>query len=115
MNAGMSDIDTKRAFPNPPLKAGIKRFPLLLICSSSSDHDIAARPNGIPQPNHFEIVAAELPEIADNQVVVRNEYLSVEPAIGLGVYCGMFRRWWDMSALPRKVDTLRPMWKRSGN
>jgi NADPH-dependent curcumin reductase CurA len=39
------------------------------------------RPNGIPQSDHFEIVAAALPEIADKQFMVRNEYLSVEPAM----------------------------------
>ena len=42
---------------------------------------LKARPNGIPQPDHFEIVDTKLPEIADNQVLVRNEYLSVEPAM----------------------------------
>ena len=40
---------------------------------------LKARPDGIPQPDHFEIVAAALPEIADKQVMVSNEYLSVEP------------------------------------
>ena len=42
---------------------------------------LKARPNGIPQPDHFEIADTKLPEIADNQVLVRNEYLSVEPAM----------------------------------
>ena len=42
---------------------------------------LKSRPNGIPQPDHFEIVDTKLPEIADNQVLVRNEYLSVEPAM----------------------------------
>ncbi len=42
---------------------------------------LKTRPNGIPQPDHFEIVDAALPEIADRHVVVRNEYLSVEPAM----------------------------------
>lgn len=42
---------------------------------------LKARPNGIPQTSHFEIVATALPEIADRQFLVRNEYLSVEPAM----------------------------------
>jgi NADPH-dependent curcumin reductase len=42
---------------------------------------LKARPDGIPQADHFEIVAAALPEIADRQFLVRNEYLSVEPAM----------------------------------
>ena len=31
---------------------------------------LKARPNGIPQPDHFEIVETKLAEIADNQVLV---------------------------------------------
>lgn len=42
---------------------------------------LKSRPNGIPQPSHFEIVEAAVPDIADGQFLVRNEYLSVEPAM----------------------------------
>ena len=42
---------------------------------------LKARPSGIPQATHFEIVEAPVPEPADGQVVVRNLYLSVEPAM----------------------------------
>ena len=42
---------------------------------------LKARPSGIPQAEHFEIVDAPVPEPADGQVVVRNLYLSVEPAM----------------------------------
>jgi NADPH-dependent curcumin reductase len=42
---------------------------------------LKARPTGIPQAEHFEIVEAPLAEPADGQVVVRNLYLSVEPAM----------------------------------
>src|SRR5215467_4989856 len=42
---------------------------------------LKSRPTGIPQAEHFEIVTAELPEIADRQFLVRNEYLSVDPAM----------------------------------
>jgi NADPH-dependent curcumin reductase CurA len=42
---------------------------------------LKSRPTGIPQADHFEIVTASLPDIADKQVLVRNEYLSVEPAM----------------------------------
>jgi NADPH-dependent curcumin reductase len=42
---------------------------------------LKSRPNGIPQADHFEIVAAALPEIAERQIMVRNEYLSVDPAM----------------------------------
>ena len=42
---------------------------------------LKSRPSGIPQAEHFEIATAQLPEIADRQIMVRNEYLSVEPAM----------------------------------
>jgi NADPH-dependent curcumin reductase CurA len=42
---------------------------------------LASRPEGIPQTEHFQIVEAALPPLADGQVLVRNVYLSVEPAM----------------------------------
>jgi NADPH-dependent curcumin reductase CurA len=34
-----------------------------------------------PQTENFEIVETRMPEIDDRQVLVRNEFLSVEPAM----------------------------------
>ena len=42
---------------------------------------LKSRPTGIPQAAHFEIVETALPELADGEFLVRNEYLSVEPAM----------------------------------
>jgi len=42
---------------------------------------LKSRPSGIPQAEHFEIVEGALPELRDGQVLVRNLYLSVEPAM----------------------------------
>jgi len=42
---------------------------------------LKSRPTSIPQADNFEIVTASLPDIADGQFLVRNEYLSVEPAM----------------------------------
>jgi len=42
---------------------------------------LKSRPTGIPQADNFEIAEAPVPEIADKQFLVRNEYLSVEPAM----------------------------------
>ncbi len=42
---------------------------------------LASRPDGIPQAEHFRIDEAPIPEPAEGQVVVRNHYLSVEPAM----------------------------------
>jgi NADPH-dependent curcumin reductase CurA len=39
------------------------------------------RPIGIPQAEHFEIVEAPVPDILEGQVLVRNVYLSVDPAM----------------------------------
>ncbi len=42
---------------------------------------LRARPSGIPQAEHFEIVTTPLPEPEAGQFVVRNRYLSVDPAM----------------------------------
>ena len=42
---------------------------------------LKSRPTGIPHAEHFEIVEAPVPEPAEGQVLVRNIYLSVEPAM----------------------------------
>src|SRR5215510_12307395 len=42
---------------------------------------LKSRPTGIPQADNFEIVTTSLPDIGDRQFAVRNEYLSVEPAM----------------------------------
>ncbi len=42
---------------------------------------LKSRPTGIPQAEHFEIVEAPLPELRDGQFLVRNDFLSVEPAM----------------------------------
>jgi hypothetical protein len=42
---------------------------------------LKSRPSGIPEAEHFEIVEATVPGIADGEVLVRNVYLSVEPAM----------------------------------
>ncbi len=42
---------------------------------------LKSRPTGIPQAEHFEIVEESVPECAANQVLVRNIYLSVDPAM----------------------------------
>jgi NADPH-dependent curcumin reductase CurA len=42
---------------------------------------LKARPTGIPEAFHFEIVEAPVPEPTEGQVLVRNIYLSVDPAM----------------------------------
>ncbi len=42
---------------------------------------LKSRPSGIPQAEHFEIAAAPTPEPQTGEFVVRNRYLSVDPAM----------------------------------
>ena len=42
---------------------------------------LKSRPSGIPDADNFEIVSAPIREISDGQVLLRNIYLSVEPAM----------------------------------
>lgn len=42
---------------------------------------LKVRPTDIPRAEHFELVEAAVPALADGQVLVRNIYLSVEPAM----------------------------------
>ena len=42
---------------------------------------LKSRPPGIPEAEHFEIVEAPVPDLPDGRVLVRNIYLSVDPAM----------------------------------
>jgi NADPH-dependent curcumin reductase len=42
---------------------------------------LKSRPAGIPQAENFDFAEARIPELADGQILVRNEYLSVDPAM----------------------------------
>jgi len=42
---------------------------------------LKARPEGIPEVRHFEIIETPVPELGDRQFLVRNEFLSVDPAM----------------------------------
>lgn len=79
---------------------------------------LKARPDGIPQAGHFEIVERPLPALTDGQVLVRNHYLSVEPAMrgwvsAVGNYSepvplgGVMRS----IAAGRIVDSRHPDWR----
>lgn len=47
--------------------------------TSSREIRFASRPHGLPNPGNFTIARTELPALADQQVLVRNRYLSVDP------------------------------------
>ena len=42
---------------------------------------LKSRPVGIPQAENFELVSAAVPALQEGQVLVRNIYLSAEPAM----------------------------------
>jgi hypothetical protein len=42
---------------------------------------LKSRPSGIPQAEHFELVSAPVPDLRDGQFLVRNAFLSVDPAM----------------------------------
>lgn len=42
---------------------------------------LKSRPHGIPQAEHFEVVQTPMPALEVGQFLVRNEFLSVEPAM----------------------------------
>ena len=42
---------------------------------------LRARPTGIPQAEHFEITQVAMPGLRDGEFLVRNDYLSVDPAM----------------------------------
>lgn len=42
---------------------------------------LKARPTGIPQAEHFEIVQVPIAKPKEGQIVVRNLFLSIEPAM----------------------------------
>ena len=42
---------------------------------------LSGRPSGIPTADYFTLDTAEIPELGEGQVLVRNLYLSVEPAM----------------------------------
>ena len=42
---------------------------------------LKSRPQGIPQAEHFEVVQSAIPALQDGQFLVRNDFLSAEPAM----------------------------------
>lgn len=52
-----------------------------MVTTNNRQVVLASRPDGIPQAEHFRIIETEVPPPGIGQVVVRNEWLSVEPAM----------------------------------
>ena len=52
-----------------------------MIPQSNRQVRLKSRPSGIPQAEHFEIVETPVPALRDREFIVRNEFLSVEPAM----------------------------------
>jgi NADPH-dependent curcumin reductase CurA len=52
-----------------------------MIPAASRQVVLVARPVGIPQAEHFAIKTSALRELRDGEILVRNEFLSVDPAM----------------------------------
>ena len=79
--AGRVGFQNAKAAAEPALWQSIAREGPALDQPTNRQVRLKARPSGIPQAEHFEIVEAPVPDLQDSQVLVRNIYLSVEPAM----------------------------------
>jgi NADPH-dependent curcumin reductase len=61
--------------------AGDEQQDIAMLPTSNRQVRLKTRPSGIPQAENFEIVEAAVPEPRDGEFLVRNQYLSVEPAM----------------------------------
>jgi len=52
-----------------------------MVPTSTRQVVLASRPVGIPQAEHFELRNSRLPSLQDGQILVRNSYLSADPAM----------------------------------
>jgi hypothetical protein len=52
-----------------------------MLPSANRQVRLKARPTGIPGAEHFEIAQAAIPTLRDREFLVRNDYLSVDPAM----------------------------------
>jgi NADPH-dependent curcumin reductase CurA len=52
-----------------------------MLQSGNRQVRLKSRPSGIPQAEHFEIAEVPLPELRAREFLVRNDYLSVDPAM----------------------------------
>lgn len=52
-----------------------------MVATKNRQVRLVSRPEGIPQAAHFEVVETLVPALEAGQVLVRNVYLSVEPAM----------------------------------
>ncbi|MEJ2131493.1 MAG: NADP-dependent oxidoreductase, partial [Gammaproteobacteria bacterium] len=48
---------------------------------TSREVHLVERPDGLPAEAQFRIVETEVPDAADGEVLVRNVYMSVDPAM----------------------------------
>ena len=66
--------------PNGSREISLKRKAVNMI-GNNRQVILASRPEGIPQAQHFVLSETKIPDLRDGQFLVRNHYLSVEPAM----------------------------------
>src|SRR5712672_4054136 len=57
------------------------REPISMRASPNRQVWLRERPNGIPQAEDFGIRSADIPKIAEGEFLIRNEFLSADPAM----------------------------------
>ncbi len=53
----------------------------MIMSTTNRQVVLTSRPVGIPQAEHFTIVETPIPDLAEGELLVRNQFLSVEPAM----------------------------------
>ncbi|MFD1049558.1 NADP-dependent oxidoreductase, partial [Kibdelosporangium lantanae] len=51
----------------------------MTIPANAREFRLASRPDGTPKPENFDLAEVPVPTPGDGQVLVRNQYLSVDP------------------------------------
>src|SRR5260370_27783134 len=76
---GLTTTDRPTSFANGlPVKLEKEMY---MVDTVNRQVLLKSRPKGIPESQHFQIVESAPPTPTGNQVLVRNLYLSVEPAM----------------------------------
>jgi NADPH-dependent curcumin reductase CurA len=80
---GVNRMEHDHPLPIKPLPGQSFRHDNGAIMLPQVNHEVRLkfRPSGIPQAEHFEIVKTALPALANGQLLIRSDYLSVEPAM----------------------------------
>jgi NADPH-dependent curcumin reductase CurA len=78
METSVSEIATEKGV-KPPLAEIVPKKRVARIPTISREVRLVSRPHGLPVPDNFTVVRVEVPPPGEDQVLVRNLYMSVDP------------------------------------